>query len=129
MLAIGGAALTACLLAGCSATPPRSAQTGADPPVKVVPLGPGAGFPDAALFYPPEARRQGIQGTVVMHICTDGAGRLTEEPSIAASSGNADLDSAALLLATAGNGHYRPATRAGIPVPGCGKLGVQFARH
>jgi TonB family protein len=120
------AALTACLLAACSGTPEMRVPTAAPAPTKVEPLGVARGFPDISLFYPPEERRQGIQGIVVVHVCPDEAGRLTEPPTIETSSGNADLDAAGLALANAGNGFYRPASRAGIPEPGCGKLGLHF---
>lgn len=123
---IAAAALSAYVLAGCTSTPPKPAQASASPPVKAVPTRPGADFPNPESFYPLEARRLAIEGTAVVHFCTDEAGRLSAMPTVVQSSGNAYLDSAALLVASAGNGHYIPATRTGVAVAGCSRFGVRF---
>ena len=125
-MAAGGIALGACALLGCAAGAPKSAANTPHPPVKTVPPRPGPDFPNPESFYPVEPKRHFIEGTTVLHFCTDETGRLSDTPTVAGSSGNADLDSAAVLLATAGNGHYLAASRAGIAVPGCGKFGVRF---
>jgi TonB family protein len=123
-LAIATAALGAYVLAGCAATPPKPARGVASPPVKDA--RPGPDFPSPEAFYPLEARRLAIEGTAVVSFCTDEAGRLSGMPAVIRTSGNPYLDAAAVLVATAGNGHYLPATRDGIAVAGCSKFGVRF---
>jgi protein TonB len=88
--------------------------------------GPGAGFPDTKEFYPPPAIRAGEEGVSTVHVCVDGRGRLTSEPTTLNGSGSARLDEAALKLARAGSGHYRAATEDGRPVNSCYALGVRF---
>jgi TonB family protein len=61
----------------------------------------------------------GEVGMTEVHACVDPDGRLTEEPTIAKSSGQAHVDAAALALARAGSGHYLPALVDGHPVPQC----------
>ena len=51
-----------------------------------------------------------------MHVCVGPNGKLTEAPTIAQSSGSPRLDEGALKLATAGSGHYQPATEDGKPI-------------
>jgi TonB family protein len=87
---------------------------------------PAADFPSLDSYYPPAAARAGQQGTATMHVCVDVHGQLTEPPTLAESSGNDVLDAGALNLANAGNGHYRPATENGSPVPGCGGFRIAF---
>jgi protein TonB len=88
--------------------------------------GPGPGFPNSADYYPDAARRLGEKGVAMVHVCIDGTGRLTAEPTIAQSSGSARLDEGALRLARAGSGHYRAATEDGSPVSSCYAFGVRF---
>lgn len=61
----------------------------------------------------------GEVGMAVVHACVDPDGRLTEEPTIAKSSGHSHVDAAALALARAGSDHYLPALEDGRPVPQC----------
>ena len=88
--------------------------------------GPAPDFPSLDSYYPPAAARAGQQGTATVHVCVDAHGQLTEPPTLAESSGNDVLDAGALNLANAGNGHYRPATQNGSPVPGCGGFKIAF---
>ena len=90
------------------------------------PPAPAPDFPSLDSYYPPAAARAGQQGTATMHVCVDVHGQLTEPPTLAESSGNDALDAGALNLANAGNGHYRPATQNGSPVPGCGGFRIAF---
>jgi TonB family protein len=103
------------------ASPPPSPR-----PVSRVTGGPGRGFPDTEDFYPDAARRLGEQGLVTVHVCVDGAGRLTAAPSVAQSSGSARLDEGALRLARAGSGHYRSTTEDGRPVSSCYPFRIRF---
>jgi TonB family protein len=88
--------------------------------------GPDAGFPETAEFYPSPSIRSGEEGISTVQVCVDSRGRLTSEPTTARSSGSARLDDAAIKLARAGSGHYRPATEDGQPVNSCYALGVRF---
>jgi len=88
--------------------------------------GPAKDFPSLDSYYPPAAARAGQEGTVIIHVCVDAQGKLTVPPSLAESSGNDELDTAAINLANAGNGHYRPATQNGASVPGCGGFKIAF---
>ena len=93
---------------------------------KVTPPRPDQDFPNPESFYPVEAKRLFQEGTSTIHFCVDAAGKLSGPPTISVSSGNPDLDSAAILLATAGNGHYTPAARDGVSVQGCGAFRIHF---
>jgi TonB family protein len=87
---------------------------------------PGPGFPAFAAYYPPDAKFLGEEGSVVVHVCVDAAGRLTVPPTVDTSSGNLMLDAAAVRLANAGNGHYEPGARDSVPVESCGVFKVNF---
>jgi len=102
--------------------PPRAAA----PPVTRVSGGPGQGFPDTADYYPPQAIRLNEQGGTGVSVCVNAAGWLSSAPTIAQSSGSARLDAAALKLARAGSGHYRPTTEAGRPVSSCYTFRIRF---
>src|SRR5262249_24555651 len=73
----------------------------------------GRGFPNSDDYYPDASRRLEEQGSVTMHSCVDGSGKLTEEPSVAKTSGSARLDGGAMRLAKAASGKYTPATEDG----------------
>jgi TonB family protein len=64
---------------------------------------------------------------VELRVCADDAGRLTQDPTIVHSSGNAGLDQAAVRIAKSGSGNYRPAsTLNGKPASGCAQLSIRF---
>jgi len=86
----------------------------------------GRGFPNSDDYYPDASRRLEEQGAVQMHACVGPDGKLTEEPSVAKSSGSARLDSGAMRLAKAASGKYTPATEDGRPVAGCVNFVVKF---
>ena len=88
--------------------------------------GTGVGFPDPAGFYPEQSIRLGDQGVSVVKVCVNTKGRLTGEPITARTSGFERLDLAAIKLAKAGSGHYRPATEDGMPIESCYPVGVRF---
>ena len=56
----------------------------------------------------------------------DAQGRLTGDPLLARSSGSRRIDAAALTLARAGSGHYRPTTQNGQPVSSCYAYRIRF---
>ena len=95
-------------------------------PAKWVIGGPGAGFPDTEDYYPSSIRRLDETGAAVVSVCVDPRGRLTAAPTLAGSSGIGQLDEAALRLATAGSGHYRPTTENGQPVGSCYAFRIRF---
>jgi periplasmic protein TonB len=105
-----------------SATSPASSA----PAVLRVPGGPAAGFPNTEDYYPAAAKRLGETGIAAVRVCVNGNGRLGAEPTIAQPSGSARLDEAALRLAKAGSGHYRPTIEDGRPVSSCFPFRIRF---
>jgi protein TonB len=85
----------------------------------------GKNFPRSEDFYPEASRRLEETGSVQMHACVDGSGKLTEEPTVV-KGGNARLEGGAMRLAKAASGKYTPATDDGKPVPGCVNFIVTF---
>ena len=88
--------------------------------------GPDRGFPNGEAFYPPASIRLGETGTASVQVCVNAEGRLTAAPVLERSSGSRRLDEAALRLATAGSGHYRPSTEGGRAVSSCYSFPVEF---
>jgi TonB family protein len=88
---------------------------------------PTADFPRAESFYPYAARVWAQEGTTVVRYCVDANGHLSGDPTVERTSGDEDLDGAALALAKAGDDHYVPAYEAGKATAGCAKLNVHFA--
>ena len=96
-------------------------------PTRRTPAGVGGrGFPNTEDYYPDASRRLEEQGVVTMHACVDGSGKLTQEPTVAKSSGSARLDGGAVKLAKAASGKYTAATEDGKGVPGCVNFNVKF---
>ena len=58
--------------------------------------------------------------------CADAQGKLTQDPVISHSSGNAAFDAAALAIARSGSGHYPPgSTATGQAAAGCVQLSIR----
>jgi periplasmic protein TonB len=89
-------------------------------------LGPGKGFPNSEDYYPQASRRLEEQGMAIVAVCVDPSGKLTQEPTLAKSSGSARLDDGALKLAKAASGRYKPATEDGKAIAACDNLGIRF---
>jgi periplasmic protein TonB len=89
-------------------------------------VGFGRGFPNSDEFYPDASRRLEEQGIVTVHVCVGADNKLTEEPSVAKSSGSARLDGGAVKLAKAGSGKYIAATEDGKPITKCINYNVKF---
>jgi protein TonB len=107
--------------------PPLPPQPPAPPaPVRRVEGGPGKGFPTTADYYPAASARISETGAANVQVCVDTQGRLTADPVLASSSGSRRLDDAALILARAGSGHYRPSTEDGTPVSSCYAYRIRF---
>lgn len=67
------------------------------------------------------------EAKVELHVCSDVAGKLAQDPTIIRSSGDPGLDEAAIAIAKSGSGYYRPATTSGgKPVSGCAQLAIKF---
>jgi periplasmic protein TonB len=89
-------------------------------------VGFGKGFPNSEDFYPEASKRLEEQGVVTVHVCVGPDGKLTEEPTVAKSSGSNRLDGGGLKLAKAASGRYIPGTEEGKPVPKCINFNVKF---
>jgi TonB family protein len=109
--AFGGLSMTGCVT---TSSHPESAQL-----VDRASARPGPDFPLSESYRPAETRTSGEFGRTEVHACVGPDGRLTEAPTIARSSGFPRLDEAALRLATAGSGHYLPATENKQPITQC----------
>ena len=105
---------------------PALAAAASAGPARRVLGGPGAGFPDAEVYYPENLRRLGREGAATVRVCVDARGRLTQAPQIGESSGNALFDDSALRLARAGSGRYRATLEDGKPVDSCYPFRVRF---
>ena len=94
---------------------------------------PAAGAPVAATAAPPAVvaaaavAPAAAAGATELRVCADDTGHLTQAPTLVRSSGDATLDAAAMKIARAGSGDYRPApTSGGKPVSGCAALSIRF---
>jgi TonB family protein len=66
-------------------------------------------------------------GASTLRVCANEAGQLTQAPTVLRSSGDPTLDAAALKIAKAGSGAYRPeATLNGKPLSGCAQVTIRF---
>ncbi len=63
-------------------------------------------------------------GGAEVRVCADETGKLTQDPVITRSSGDARLDEAALRIARAGAPYYRPAGASAVT--GCAQLAIKF---
>ena len=116
-------------VASCQSLPPVPAKPKSGGPAHTMHMTPptlGNDFPAPESFYPAEAREQFREGSLVIRYCIDAQGRLLGAPTVSKSSGSPDLDSAGVLLATAGSGHYKPGMRDGVPASGCSEFRVRF---
>jgi TonB family protein len=109
------------------AAPPPPTPSPAPKPVNRHGGGPGAGFPSTEDYYPAASKRFNEEGNVTVHVCVGSSGKLTEDPTVAQTSGSARLDEGAIKLAKAGSGHYRPSTEDGQPVNSCFPFRIRFA--
>jgi protein TonB len=87
---------------------------------------PGKNFPTAEEYYPPASKRLGEEGSANVHVCVGPNGKLTEDPTLAQTSGSARLDDGALKLAKAASGHYQPGTEDGAPTTSCTVFKIKF---
>ena len=96
------------------------------PKRNLVPPKPGKGFPSTEDYYPAASKRLGEEGSANVHVCVGPNGKLTEDPTLAQTSGSARLDDGALKLAKAGSGHYQPGTEDGAAIASCMVFKIKF---
>ena len=87
---------------------------------------PGKNFPTAEEYYPPASKRMGEEGSANIHVCVGPSGKLTEDPTLAQTSGSARLDEGALKLAKAASGRYQPGTEDGQLTTSCSVFKIKF---
>jgi TonB family protein len=105
---------------------PGETKPSGRPAVVRVPGGPGRNFPVTEDFYPGASRRIAEAGVATVQVCVDSRGNLKGAPTLAKTSGSQRLDDAALKLARAGSGRYRPTTEDGAPVDSCYGYRIRF---
>jgi TonB family protein len=102
------------------------------------PTGSGAGLPDAlpirmigtnqlpntGEYYPPDMRRQNIQGATNVRVCVDAQGRPVGVPMVEQSSGYAALDVGAVNVAR--HGRYARSLQGDVPVGNCFRFRIAF---
>ena len=81
-------------------------------------------LPNTEDFYPPDLRRQGIEGAANVRVCVDAKGVRQGEPFVELSSGNPRLDEGALKIARAGR--YARAMQGDVPVATCHRFHIGF---
>jgi periplasmic protein TonB len=84
----------------------------------------GKNFPNSADYYPAASMRLGEEGSAIVHACVGPGGKLSEEPTIAKSSGSSRLDEGAIKLSKAGR--YVSGTEDGKPVTACFNMSIKF---
>jgi TonB family protein len=82
-----------------------------------------AGAPTAVAAPVSAGSHAGSSGAEV-RVCADETGKLTQDPVITRSSGDAGLDEAAVRIARSGAPYYRPA--GATSVTGCAQLAIKF---
>jgi TonB family protein len=81
-------------------------------------------LPDTEDYYPPDLRRQGIQGATNVRVCVDERGVRQGEPTIEKSSGNDRLDLGAVNIAR--HGRYARSVQGVMPVGNCYRFKIIF---
>jgi periplasmic protein TonB len=81
-------------------------------------------FPSSEEYYPAASKRLGEEGSPTVRACVGPNGKLTEEPTIAQTSGSARLDEGAIKLAKAGR--YIAGSVDGQPTTECINFRVKF---
>jgi TonB family protein len=104
---------------------PQGAASRASPPDDQKSIGLTAAKDNNASVSPQSSPPKDAK--VELHVCSDVAGKLAQDPTIIRSSGDPGLDEAAVAIAKSGSGYYRPATTlGGKPVSGCAQLAIKF---
>lgn len=106
------------------AAPPRPVAAPVARAVNRVGAKTAKNFPNTEDYYPAASKRLSEEGTATVHVCVGPNGKLTEAPTVQASSGSARLDEGATNLAKAGR--YVPGTEDGKPITDCFAFRVKF---
>lgn len=104
-------------------TPPQVPVATKEAPPAIRVLGQNR-FPNSEDYYPPDLRREGVQGATIVRACVGENGRLSSRPSVEQSSGNSRLDAGAIKVAEAGR--YAKSVQGTNPVPNCFRVRVGF---
>lgn len=80
--------------------------------------------PSTADFYPASARRAEIEGVSTVRACVAADGKVSGDPTVTNSSGNASLDEAAVKWAR--RARFTPGTEDGTPIEVCTQFNVRF---
>ena len=81
-------------------------------------------LPNSEEFYPPDMRRQNIQGATNVRVCVDARGARVGEPAIEESSGFPPLDVGAVNVAK--HGRYTKSMQGDTPVGNCFRFRITF---
>ena len=81
-------------------------------------------FPSSEEYYPAASKRLSEEGSPTVKVCVGPSGKLTEDPTIAQSSGSSRLDEGAIKLAKAGR--YIAGSVDGAPTTECIQFRVKF---
>ena len=84
-------------------------------------------LPNTEDYYPPDLRREGVQGATDVRVCVDGNGVRQGDPVVERSSGNARLDLGAVNVAR--HGSYARALQGDTPMPNCYGFRIVFRIH
>jgi outer membrane biosynthesis protein TonB len=81
-------------------------------------------LPNSEDYYPPDMRRQNVQGATNLRVCVDAQGTRQGDPAIEASSGFARLDAGAVNLVK--HGRYARSMQGDTPVGNCFRFRITF---
>jgi TonB family protein len=81
-------------------------------------------LPNTEDYYPPDMRRQNIQGATNVRVCVDPQGKPLAGPTVEESSGYAALDVGALNVAR--HGRYARSLQGDAPVGNCFRFRIAF---
>ncbi len=106
---------------GVSPAAGGSAGTAAPQPIRLIGTNQ---LPNSEEYYPPDMRRQNVQGATNLRVCVDEAGARQGDPAIEESSGFARLDAGAVNLAK--HGRYARSMQGDTPVGNCFRFRITF---
>lgn len=112
------------LLTMVSADPPPVAPVQPQPRVEPLQFVGRNVLPNTEDYYPPAARREGVEGATNVQVCVDERGKRQGEPTVTQSSGDPRLDRGAIGVAR--DGRYARARRGDAFVPNCYGFRVIF---